>query len=63
MAKKIDYISWFALIALALGFLSAVADRFGLWTPLVGSENVVWGNMKNFTGYTGVLSPWAPEPR
>lgn len=61
MNKKIDYISWFARIALALGFLSAVADRLGLWTPLVGSENVVWGNMKNFTDYTGVLLPWAPE--
>lgn len=61
MLKKIDYISLFARLAIALGFLSAVADRFGLWTPLLGSENVVWGNMGSFTAYTGVLLPWAPE--
>jgi len=58
MTKKIDYISLFARIALALGFLSAVADRLGLWTPLLGSDNVVWGNMESFTAYTGVLLPW-----
>lgn len=61
MTKKIDYISLFARFALALGFLSAVADRFGLWTPLLGSENVVWGNMESFTAYTGVLLPWVPK--
>lgn len=61
MAKKIDYYSLFARVALALGFLSAVADRFGLWTPLLGSENVVWGNMASFTAYTGVLLPWVPN--
>lgn len=61
MTKKIDYISLFARIAIAAGFLSAVADRFGLWTPLLGSENVVWGNMDNFIAYTGVLVPWAPK--
>ena len=58
MTKKIDYISLFARLALAIGFLSAVADRLGLWTPLLGSENVVWGNMESFTAYTGVLLPW-----
>lgn len=61
MTKKIDYISLFARIALALSFLSAVADRFGLWTPLLGNENVVWGNMASFITYTGVLVPWAPK--
>ena len=60
MTKKIDYISLFARLALALGFLSAVADRLGLWTPLLGSDNVVWGNMESFTAYTGVLLPWVP---
>ena len=30
MIKKIDYISLFARLALAIGFLSAVADRLGL---------------------------------
>ena len=61
MTKKIDYISLFARLALAIGFLSAVADRLGLWTPLLGSENVVWGNMESFTAYTGVLLPWIPK--
>lgn len=60
MTKKIDYFSLFARVAIALSFLSAVADRFGLWTPLLGSENVVWGNMSNFIAYTGVLVPWVP---
>lgn len=61
MAKKIDYFSLFARVVLALGFLSAVADRFGLWTPLLGPENVVWGNMASFTAYTGVLLLWVPN--
>ena len=61
MTKKIDYFSLFARIAIALGFLSAVADRFGLWTPILGSENTVWGNMASFTTYTGVLLPWVPK--
>ncbi len=61
MTKKIDYISLFARLSIALGFLSAVADRLGLWTPLLGTENVVWGNMESFTAYTGVLLPWVPK--
>lgn len=59
-AKNIDYFSLFARIAIAMSFLSAVADRIGLWTPLLGSEGVTWGNMESFTAYTGVLVPWAP---
>lgn len=61
MDKKIDYFSLFARLALAFGFLSAVMDRFGLWTPILGSENVVWGNMSSFIAYTGVLLPWVPK--
>ena len=61
MTKETDYFSLFARIAIALGFLSAVADRLGLWSPLLGSENVVWGNMTNFIAYTGILIPWAPK--
>lgn len=61
MAKKIDYFSLFARFAIAIGFLSAVADRFGLWTPLLGSGNIVWGNMESFTAYTGVLLPCVPK--
>ena len=61
MTKKTDYFSLFARIAIALSFLSAVADRIGLWTPLLGSENVTWGNMTSFTTYTGILVPWIPN--
>lgn len=60
MIKKTDYFSLFARLAIALSFLSAVADRFGLWTPLLGKENIVWGNMESFIAYTGVLVPWIP---
>lgn len=59
--QKIDYFSLFARIALALSFLSAVADRLGWWTPLLGSENVTWGNMGSFIAYTATLVPWAPN--
>lgn len=58
MNKKIDYYSLFARIAIGMSFLSAVLDRIGLWTPLLGSESIVWGNMENFITYTGVLVPW-----
>ena len=58
MNIKTDSFALFARIAIAMSFLSAVADRFGWWTPVLGNENVVWGNMGNFITYTGVLVPW-----
>lgn len=60
MIKKVDYFALFARIAIGMSFLSAVADRLGLWTPLLGSDPVVWGNMDSFIAYTGVLAPWIP---
>lgn len=47
----------FARVALAAGFLSAVADRFGLWGP-PGTPNVGWGNFESFTAYVHVLAPY-----
>ena len=44
---------------LGVGFLSAVADRFGLWGP-PGANNVAWGEFSSFASYTRTLSPWAP---
>lgn len=41
-------------IALGLAFLSAVADRFGLWGA-PGSPNVAWGDFNSFLEYTGRL--------
>lgn len=46
-------------IALAAGFLSPVADRFGLWGP-PGAPLVTWGNFDNFLAYTARLNPWFP---
>jgi uncharacterized membrane protein YphA (DoxX/SURF4 family) len=46
-------------IALGVGFLSAVADRFGIWGP-AGTPSVAWGNFQNFLAYTARLNPWCP---
>jgi uncharacterized membrane protein YphA (DoxX/SURF4 family) len=53
--------SVFLRLAVGGGFLSAVADRFGLWGP-IGTKNVSWGDFAHFTQYTGQLNPWAPAP-
>jgi uncharacterized membrane protein YphA (DoxX/SURF4 family) len=46
-------------IAVAAGFLSAVADRFGLWGP-PGSSLAAWGDFAQFTAYTGKLLFFLP---
>lgn len=46
-------------IAVAAGFLSAVADRFGLWGP-PGSPLAAWGDFAAFTAYTGKLLFFVP---
>ncbi|MBC9798069.1 DoxX family protein [Sinomicrobium weinanense] len=51
-------IEWFLRIAISAGFLSAVADRFGLWDE----AHTVWGNWDNFIAYTQTLNPWFPTP-
>lgn len=50
------------LLRLALGasFLSAVADRFGLWGP-PGSSRVAWGDFSRFALYTGQLLWFLPQ--
>ena len=47
----------FLRLALAAGFLSAVADRFGYW-GLPGQPGVAWGNWPAFVTYTGTLTGW-----
>ena len=47
-------------LALAAGFLSSVADRFGLWGP-PGSPRAAWGNWSNFVKYTAVLNFFLPQ--
>lgn len=49
-------IKLFLRLAIALSFLSAVADRFGLWS----AEVSVWGNWQSFVDYTAVINPWMP---
>ena len=46
-------------VALATAFLSAVADRFGLWGA-AGTSNVAWGNFGAFLEYTGLLLWFLP---
>lgn len=49
----------YARIALGIGFLSATADRVGLWGP-PGAINVAWGNFSAFLRSTAKLNPYAP---
>ena len=46
---------FYVRIALGSAFLSAVADRFGLWGKYGG-----WGNFANFTRYTAQVNSFLP---
>ena len=48
------FAEWFLRIALSAGFLSAVADRFGLWKKGVSA----WGNWASYIAYTHTLIPF-----
>ena len=45
----------YARVALGVSFLSAVADRFGLW-----GKNGGWGNFANFEHYTAMVNSFMP---
>lgn len=47
--------SIYARLAIAVSFLSAVADRLGWWGA-PGSKNAAWGNWENFLQYSGKLT-------
>lgn len=51
---------WFLRVSLAVGLLSAVADRFGLWGP-PGAPGVSWGAWEPFEAYCAKLNWYAPE--
>ena len=51
--------TWMVRVALAFSFLSAVADRFGLWGPF-GVAGVGWGDFERFTAYTARLLWFLP---
>ncbi len=58
-SRYLGIVTVYFRVALGIGFLSAVADRFGLWGP-PGTPGVSWGNFQNFLAYTAKLNPWSP---
>lgn len=54
---NLKIIKIFLRIAISLGFLSAVADRFGIWSKEVSA----WGNWDSFLDYTDLINPWFPS--
>src|SRR4029079_17506701 len=55
-----EIVRLFARFALGASFLSAVADRFGLWGPY-GAKNVAWGDFAHFVEYTGAVTSLFPS--
>jgi uncharacterized membrane protein YphA (DoxX/SURF4 family) len=55
-----EIVRLFARFALGGSFLSAVADRFGLWGPY-GAKNVSWGDFAHFVEYTGAVMSLFPS--
>lgn len=55
--RSADFETAFLRAALAAGFFSAVADRFGLWGP-PGTQHAAWGDMEHFLRYVATLNPW-----
>ena len=55
MNKKM--IKLYLRIGIGIGFLSAVADRFGLWPPEISA----WGNWESFLSYTEAINPLIPK--
>ena len=51
--------AWVVRLGLAASFLSAVADRLGLWGP-PGSAGVSWGNVAKYNAYTATLLWYLP---
>lgn len=47
----------FVRFTIAIGFLSAVADRFGLWGS-AGESGIAWGNFETFQSYVAFLNPY-----
>ena len=52
-----NLVKLFLRIAISFGFLSAVADRFGMWNKQVSA----WGNWDSFLDYTALINPWFPS--
>jgi uncharacterized membrane protein YphA (DoxX/SURF4 family) len=61
ITQKPRYAAVFLRAALGFSFLSAVADRFGLWGAY-GQPHVAWGDFSHFVVYTGKLNWFVPAP-
>lgn len=59
IAGMAKFSSVFLRLALGISFLSAVADRFGLWGAY-RQPNVAWGNYARFVDYTAKLNWFLP---
>lgn len=57
MENRSSFPQLFLRLALGIGFLLPVMDRFG-WLGAPGSPNVGWGNWENFSAYTHSLMPY-----
>ncbi len=58
--KIVTLAAWYLRLALGAGFLSAVADRFGLWGHN-GAPLVAWGDWSHFCAYTAQLNWFLPK--
>src|SRR5262249_48156158 len=54
-----DLIQALERLAVGIGFLSGVGDRFGWWGPH-GAANVSWGDFAHFTIYTAQVNSFMP---
>jgi uncharacterized membrane protein YphA (DoxX/SURF4 family) len=59
-SKIANYATLLLRMGLGIGFLSAVADRLGLWGAF-GQPNVEWGNFSRFLEYTHTLNWYLPD--
>jgi len=59
LTRLATFSSVFLRLALGSSFLSAVADRFGLW-GIYGQPNVAWGSYARFVNYTAQLNWFLP---
>lgn len=59
MSTSVNGVALLARLALSAAFLSAVADRFGLYGP-PGTAGVAWGDFAAFTSFTALVNPHVP---
>lgn len=57
--RRVRWIASLLRVLIALAFLEAVSDRFGL-LGAPGSAGVSWGNFSRFIHYTGVVNSFLP---